>query len=532
MEGINTAHSILSELLVNKSKELKTHFDAYSKRFENIYRLTKEFVQAIDPVLREKLEKELFDIRERYLSTQKALAEKTKEIEKAKHQLALIDHEIGHLKEKIAEKTTAGEKIQLSTLSFSAEIVAARAKLEEKTSIIIQKKKQLEREAEDKRSARQKFNDRLDEARQKIYENKVRQAENSTYIRETERELERLGGRLSETESLLVASNDERYDTNLKKELSAKKANLAKLEKEIETAKNDLETLNEMAKDENRKAIEKERKYYELIEQESQVKERINEIELEKARSETRIDAIKEEIKDCRIELTNDYEVLTQSDRDILRARIENLRRKKDSIATVDPETIGEYEETEKRLSDLVKQLEDLEKAKNDLERLISELDSKITNQFSTTFKLIAERFQKYFSLLFEGGKANLVLEQDEDSKDLGIEITANPPGKKVQSLSMLSGGERTLTSLALVFAILSTNPSPFCVLDEVDAALDESNTSRFVKILRELDKKTQFIVITHNRETMKVAHYLYGLTMNDEHISELFSVKLAESLT
>jgi len=132
--------------------------------------------------------------------------------------------------------------------------------------------------------------------------------------------------------------------------------------------------------------------------------------------------------------------------------------------------------------------------------------------------------------MLFNGGNASLKLGEDEDGS-FGIEITANPPGKRVQSLNALSGGERTLTSLALLFAILSVNPSPFCVLDEVDAALDESNTLRFVRILADLAEKTQFIVISHNRDTMKTASSLYGVTMNDEHISKLLSVKLTDAL-
>jgi chromosome segregation protein len=112
-----------------------------------------------------------------------------------------------------------------------------------------------------------------------------------------------------------------------------------------------------------------------------------------------------------------------------------------------------------------------------------------------------------------------------------GIEISANPPGKRVASLNVLSGGERTLTSLALLFAILSINPSPFCFLDEVDAALDEANTIRFTKILDDLSGKTQFIIISHNRDTMKAADTLYGVTMDDDHISKLISVRLAEAL-
>jgi chromosome segregation protein len=224
-----------------------------------------------------------------------------------------------------------------------------------------------------------------------------------------------------------------------------------------------------------------------------------------------------------------EQEIINQETKDLLRAKIENLRRRKESVGGIDPETISEYEEMEKRSVEMRQQLEDLAKAKGDLESIIDELDNRIKSQFSKTFSKIAAEFNRYFTILFNGGKAELNLDKDDEG-NLGVEITANPPGKRLKSLSVLSGGEKTLTSLALLFSILAVNPSPFCVLDEVDAALDESNTLRFIKILGELATKTQFVIISHNRETMKAADLLYGITMNENHISKLLSVRLKEA--
>jgi chromosome segregation protein len=190
-----------------------------------------------------------------------------------------------------------------------------------------------------------------------------------------------------------------------------------------------------------------------------------------------------------------------------------------------------EYFDLEKRTSQMAAQIDDLTNAKTDLEKIVRELDERIKHQFTEVFKNISGEFNRYFMMLFDGGIASLNLGEDSEGS-FGIEILANPPGKKLSGLNVLSGGERTLTSLALLFAILSVNPSPFCVLDEVDAALDESNTLRFVKILTDLAKKTQFIIISHNRDTMKIANSLYGITMNDEHVSKLLSLKLTEALT
>jgi chromosome segregation protein len=217
-------------------------------------------------------------------------------------------------------------------------------------------------------------------------------------------------------------------------------------------------------------------------------------------------------------------------EKDVAKLRIENIKRKLTTIGSVDPETEAEYHELEARTTEMSTQVEDLAKAKDDLEKVVKELDERIKNQFSRAFKNIGSEFERYFKMLFNGGEASLNLGEDEDG-NYGIEIKANPPGKRLTSLNVLSGGERTLTSLALLFAILSINPSPFVVLDEVDAALDESNTLRFLEILEDLAKKTQFIIITHNRDTMKAASNLYGVTMNDEHVSKLLSIRLTEAL-
>ncbi|MEI6266485.1 MAG: AAA family ATPase [bacterium] len=224
------------------------------------------------------------------------------------------------------------------------------------------------------------------------------------------------------------------------------------------------------------------------------------------------------------------YDLLDQMEKDVLKLKIDNIRRKIDTTVGIDPEMEAEYHELEARATAMTAQVTDLANAKADLEKVVSELDERIKGQFSTVFKEIAIEFNKYFSTLFSGGTAKLSLGENEDGV-FGIDISANPPGKRIQSLSSLSGGERTMTSLALLFAILSVNPSPFVVLDEVDAALDESNTIRYVEILKDLAKKTQFIVISHNRDTMKSASLLYGVTMDESHISKLLSVKLNDAL-
>ena len=223
-------------------------------------------------------------------------------------------------------------------------------------------------------------------------------------------------------------------------------------------------------------------------------------------------------------------------------------------------EVVEEYQEVKNRHGFLAEQTVDLKKAIDSCNQLIEELDHKITEQFEEAFKKINEKFEHYFKILFEGGNAKLTLskkevvepeiingnnenqenadESEETPKqknkkvkyEFGIEIQATPPGKKLKSINMLSGGEKALTSIALVSAIIANNPSPFVILDEVDAALDEANSERFAKIVEELSDRTQFICITHNRATMHQAAILYGVTMKDDGVSKLLSINLKEA--
>ena len=174
-------------------------------------------------------------------------------------------------------------------------------------------------------------------------------------------------------------------------------------------------------------------------------------------------------------------------------------------------------------------QHEDLVKAQEELENIIGELDAGMRRQFSEKFAQIQREFDKVFKELFGGGRGSLELMEDEDLLEAGVQIIAQPPGKKLQNMMQLSGGEKALTAIALLFAIQNLKPSPFCLLDEIEAALDDSNVDRFAGYLHKLTKNTQFIVITHRRGTMVSADRLYGITMQEKGVSALVSVNLIE---
>jgi chromosome segregation protein len=213
-------------------------------------------------------------------------------------------------------------------------------------------------------------------------------------------------------------------------------------------------------------------------------------------------------------------------ERDTLETLIAELRTKLDSMGPVNLVAIEEHQELEERLNFLTTQQDDLVKAKEQLMEMIRRINRTTTEMFTNTFNQVNEHFQETFKILFGGGSAKLVLVNDEDILESGIEIIARPPGKKLQTVSLLSGGERTMTAVALLFALYIVKPSPFCVLDELDAALDDSNINRFVLMLEGFLKTSQFIVITHNRQTIEAADALYGVTMEKHGISKIVSVR------
>ena len=208
-----------------------------------------------------------------------------------------------------------------------------------------------------------------------------------------------------------------------------------------------------------------------------------------------------------------------------IRQQKNQLRR----IGSVNIEAEAEYQAVKERFESLTRQIQDLNAAILDLQKLIRELDQIMRTEFLQTFKAVSVEFSHMFSRLFNGGSARLILSDEEDPIEGGIEIEARLPGRREQGLVLLSGGERSLTAVALVFALLKISPTPFCVLDEVDAMLDESNVGRFIDLLRDLSTETQFLLITHNRNTVSAADVIYGVTMGKDSASQVISMKLDE---
>ena len=219
-------------------------------------------------------------------------------------------------------------------------------------------------------------------------------------------------------------------------------------------------------------------------------------------------------------------------DREVLETLIAELHTKIEAMGAVNLVAIEEHRELEERFQFLTQQQTDLVNAKDQLMEMIKQINKTTTEMFAQTFEQVNTNFQKLFTKLFGGGTAKLVLIDEGDVLESGIEIIARPPGKKLQTVSLLSGGERTMTAVALLFALYEVKPSPFCVLDELDAALDDANIGRFVKTVQEYLVNSQFVVITHNRQTISAARALYGVTMEQQGVSKIVSVKFSEHET
>ena len=253
--------------------------------------------------------------------------------------------------------------------------------------------------------------------------------------------------------------------------------------------------------------------------------------EVEKKRADIRLDTLLNYLQES---YAMTFELALESygvvaERDVASMEIANLKQRIEILGPVNLNAIDQFEQVNERYQFLVSQRDDLLQAKDQLFTTMSEMDEEVKVRFSEVFEAIRLKFKEVFPNMFGGGRAELLLTDPEDLLNTGIEIEAQPPGKKLQSLSLLSGGERALTAIALLFSIIQVRPVPFCVLDEVEAALDEANVTRFGSYLSRFQNDTQFIVVTHRKGTMEAADVLYGVTMQESGVSKIVSVRLED---
>lgn len=311
---------------------------------------------------------------------------------------------------------------------------------------------------------------------------------------------------------------------DLGEKIDVQKAEKKHLEERLNEISENKETLSQNLHNTEKTSGEKEA----FVES---LRNKIRNFEMKQRESELMIVNIKDRIHQAyKVDIQNaDIEIPEGVNWEDTRNQIEVLRIKLEKLGPVNLVAIKEHKELEERYSFLTQQQEDLLRAKESLHKAIMKINKTTRKLFIEAFQKIQIEFRNYFRMLFGGGHAELLLLDESDILESGIEIVARPPGKKLQNLLLLSGGEKALAAIALLFAIFKVKPSPFCILDEVDAPLDESNIDRFIRILQEFLKMSQFIVITHSRKTIQMADVLYGITMQEKGVSKIVSVKFAE---
>lgn len=306
------------------------------------------------------------------------------------------------------------------------------------------------------------------------------------------------------------------------------KQKISELEKEVLGSTEKIEKLKQERTSKSEKLVQIEKEIEEEITRVEDIKNHISKLDLKKSKVELELNQVIDKMWE-EYELTPNTvgEIPKIENPSKVQKQVNEIRTEIRELGNINVDSIKEYQETKERYDFMCEQRLDLEDSSNKLKKVIDEMTDTMKKQFAEQFKIINKNFGEVFTELFGGGKAELILADKENILECGIEIAVQPPGKKLQNMMLLSGGERAFTAIALLFAILKMNPAPFCVLDEIEAALDDVNVFRYAEYLRKFSKESQFLVITHRKGTMEAADTVYGITMEEKGISKLLSMKL-----
>ncbi len=488
-----------------------------------------------------------------------------------------IDSLATKLKEKETEQDNLRKKqeefrgkiyeLQLEEKALEKDIDLQEKNLVKMTAGLEEQEKRFSQLTKDLKKVKQSIED--EQGAIKTWQEKVQEKRNK--LNELERELEELDLRRGEHQNSVM---------DLRVEMAENRQHYTHLQERLEKNREEVEEINveQQEKEEQKQALEKaisqlkdniadwkeqkisfregkikkeaqlqelENQKIELEEKESKLGNELEKLEeiLEKTEKklhslqleETRLEGEREKITDW---LDREYNLSIENakkhadeklDLNGADSEIKELKQKKEKMGPVNLGAIDEFEALEKRLNFMREQHRDLREAQDTLNRIIEGIDRTMEKKFLSTFKRVSREFEDVFNKLFQGGKARLYLSNEEELLETGVEVVAQPPGKKLQKLSLMSGGEKALTAIALLFALMKVKPCPFYVLDEIDAPLDDANVDRFISFLGDINELSQFIIITHRKRTISEANTIYGITMEEEGISKIISYRLKE---
>jgi len=520
--GAITGGSVLQKTvnILGRSREIEDLVKEIKKLKEKLSKVEtekEEYIEGIEDLLEasESLERELQDVDIVYATEKQKLVAVEENVDRLEKRLNKLKEEL----ESIANQKTESIKTKEEKQN---EIVALTKETEELNKII--------EEFASLNKDDQKYIDDLnfDITNLKISVSSFEESENS--INEI--------AEMIEQDIKLSKSNIENKEKQIQTIIQDNKQleeNITKLKEEIEQVKN--EVANSGSKVEELKVLrtEKNKKLEEIEEDISNQFNKLEELKEQLVKMDVKKTKISQDLEDVINNMWEEYEVTPNNAGEYERPsnisstqkQVNTLRAQIKDLGSINIDSIEEYKQMKDRYDFMCEQRLDLENSMTKLRKIISDMTSTMKDQFSEKFKEINHNFNEVFQELFGGGKAELILLDEQNILECGIDIHVQPPGKKLQSMTLLSGGEKAFTAIAILFAILKINPAPFCVLDEIEAALDDVNVYRYAEYLKKFSKETQFLVITHRKGTMEAADTVYGVTMEENGISKLLSMKL-----
>lgn len=481
------------------SNEIIANYDALTKADEALKQLraqSQEAVLALNSVQNERANKER-ELRSTQEALERAAARKreiTLRVDSRRKNAETLKQNLEELKKRHAEASAQGEALKKSQLTL--------------------------------REDAEKLKGEINAMSAALYEVKIKKNNVELDLKSTEYEFNSLTDSEGKRNEKIASSNlrlkslaEEKLSTEAK--LSAERDNLAKLEVDEHKMRADLEALKKEF-DEKTAALNACKK------ESSELTIKKNDLENALSNARRQRTTVTNNLFES-WNITPEEAQMNYGDKTVDYERVKMMRKRIENMGAVNMTAPEEYDALTQRNTFLRTQIADLESAKKDLKSAISKINQTTRENFKYTFEQVRLHFKNIYQTLFRGGECDLVLTQPENLLETGIEIYAQPPGKKLLNITSMSGGEKTLTAMSLLFAFFTHNPAPFCIMDEADAALDEANVERYVNLIKEFAKTTQFIVVTHNKRTMEAARILYGITMEESGVSKVMSVNLAE---
>lgn len=498
-------------------KQLEKEIEKLNKEIEETAKEKEEYEKSIEALLEEitSIEQASQEIEIEYATEKQRIESLEETILTLEEKLQSLKNETNQIETDIAENINKGENL-LEKIS----------ELDEQTNIL---NAEIQAFAE-KNKENQKYIDDLnfDITNLKISVNSFDESKNSL-----EEILERIETEL-QSNLLSIKNKKQNRETIIEenKKLSEKieeaKKEIDNIKMQVNTSSDVIEKLKKSKQEKNNEISKTEKSIEEQYSVIEQIKNQENKIEVKKSKIDLELEQIINK-------MWEDYEITPNNAEEFKKAtniqettkQVKKLRDEIKNLGSINIDSIEEYKQTKERYDFMCEQRLDLENSSSKLKKIIQDMTKIMKEQFETQFKIINKNFGEAFKELFGGGKAEIRLTDESDILNSGIEIEVQPPGKKLQNMNLLSGGERAFTAIALLFAILKINPAPFCVLDEIEAALDDVNVYRFADYLKKFASETQFLVITHRKGTMEAANTVYGITMEENGISKLLSMKL-----